>query len=249
MLCRYKDFILNNIASLSLYVPNPHSFYSVPLQSGVWENKSIKELLIEWRKKSTEHNDNLSMHISTNKDLKKLLQAKYLDTKLPDKSKNGEMNEIMKYYNTYFDKDSGNTRDDGIDQLQSYLKEEIESSKHNVIKLKKDLYEIKKELDKKKAVEDNKNIFFPIIPMYSPVIFHIFLTIFSICISFKWIYFNLYYLIPYTPEVVIPAILTNIVLFVWEYYKLYSKVRKYYKVSKVIHMFCKKKIHYFYKKK
>jgi hypothetical protein len=36
-------------------------------------------------------------------------------------------------------------------------------------------------------------------------------------------------------------ILTNIVLFVWEYYRLYSKVRKYYKLGKIIYIFCKEK--------
>jgi hypothetical protein len=165
------------------------------------------------------------------------------------------MNAIMKYYNSYFDEYSGNTREEGIKQLEGYLKEELDSSKHNISKLRKDMAEIKKEMDAKKAVEDakkavedNKNTFFPVIPMYSPSIFRIFLTIFSICISFKLIDFNLNYLIFHLPEVVIPTIITSVVLFAWECYRLYSKFRKYYKVGKIIYMFCKKKIYSFYKK-
>jgi hypothetical protein len=234
----------------------------VSLQSGVWENKSLKELFLELRKKSLEHNDKVLLYSSTKKDLTNLARAKYLDTKLPDKSTNGEMNVIMRYYNTYFDPDSGNTREEGIKQLQDYLKEELNTSKYNINKLRKDIDEIKKAMDAKKAVEDakkpvedakkaiedNKKTFFPIIPMYSPIIFRIFLTIFSICISFKLIDFNLNYLIFHIPEVVIPTIITSVVLFAWESYRLYSKFKKYYKLGKIVYMFCKKKIHSFHKK-
>jgi prefoldin subunit 5 len=255
ILSRYKYFILNNIALLSSDVPSPHSFYSVPLQSGVWENKSIKELFIELKKKCAEYNDNMSQHNSTIKDLTNLKKAKDLDTKISDKSKNRDMNEIIKYYDTFFDKDSGNDREEGIKQLEGYLKEELSGFKDNLRKIKKDIDEIKKEKDAKKAVEDakkaveeNKNTFFPLIPMYSPSIFRILLTIFSICISFKLIDFNLNYFIFHLPEVVIPTIITSVVLFAWECYRLYSKFRKYYKVGKIIYMFCKKKIYSFYKK-
>jgi hypothetical protein len=47
-----------------------------------------------------------------------LQKAKLLDTKLSDKSKNGEMNKIIGY------EDSGNTRQEGIEQVYEYLKEE-----------------------------------------------------------------------------------------------------------------------------
>jgi hypothetical protein len=83
--------------------------------------------------------------------------------------------------------------------------------------------------------------------MYSSILFHIFLTIFTFCIYFKLIDFDLSYWIFYTPEVAIPTIITSILWFVWEYYRLYSKVRKYYKVGKIIYMFCKKKIYSLYK--
>jgi hypothetical protein len=261
MLAIYKSFILNNIAPSCSYMPSPYSFYSVPLQSAVWDNLSLKELFLLFKRKGIEYNENVSLYNRTRKDYINFDKAKKLDTKISDKSKNGDMNEIIKYYNTYFDEDSGNSREEGIKQLEDYLKEELSSFKGNLTKIKNDIDEIKKEIyakkavedgkkevDVKKAVEDNKNTFFPVITMYSPSIFCIFLTIFSICISFKLIDFNLDYLIYHLPEVVIPTIITSTVLFAWESYRLYSKFRKYYKVGKIIYMFCKKK-YILYKKK
>lgn len=70
--------------------------------------------------------------------------------------------------------------------------------------------------------------------MYSSIIFRIFLAVFSICISFNLIDFNLNYLICHLPNVVIPTIITNVVLFIWESYRLYSKFNKYYKLCKTI---------------
>jgi uncharacterized membrane protein len=150
------------------------------------------------------------------------------------------MKEIMEYYESYFDEDSGNTREEGIKQLQDYLEEEIKIHRDKTINVKKNIDEIQKELDTRKAVEENKNIFIPIIPMYNPIIFNIFLTIFSFCIYFNLIDFNLNYLILHIPDVVLPTIITSILLFVWEYYRLYSKVRKYYNIGKIIYIFCKK---------
>jgi hypothetical protein len=34
------------------------------------------------------------------------------------------MNEIMKFYESYFDEESGNTREEGIKQLEASLREE-----------------------------------------------------------------------------------------------------------------------------
>lgn len=262
MLYRYKSFLLNNIAWSCSYIPSPHSFYSVPLQSGVWENLSLKELFFLVKRKNTEYNENVSLHNKTLKDIIHLKKAKKLDEKISDKTQNRDMNEITKYYGTFFDNESGNNREEGIKQLESYLKQELSSFKGNLSKIKKDVDDIKKEMDAKKAVEDakkavedgkkavedNKNTFFPLITMYSSNIFGILLTIFSICISFKLIDFNLDYLIYYLPEVALPTIITSTVLIAWEYYRLYSKFRRYYKVGKRIYIFCKKKIYSLYKK-
>ena len=240
ILYRYKSFMLNNIVRLSLYRPSPHRFYSVALQSGGWNNKSIPELLLEIKSKKREYNNNVDHFKNARTELKNLMKAKYLDSKLQDKSKNREMEEIIKFYEAYFDKDSGNTRAEGIAQLEGYLDEEIRTYLKNMSNIKKNIDEIQKELETKKAVEENQNTFIPIIPMYSPIIFSIFLTIFSFCISFKLIDFNLIFLNFHIPEFVIPTAITSILLFVWQYYRLYSKVRKYYKIGKIIYMFCKK---------
>jgi hypothetical protein len=175
------------------------------------------------------------------------------------------MKQIMKHYETYFDEDSGNTREQGIEQLEKYIKEEAESRFNEYEKLSKKMKDIKEEITKRreieenqkaveenqKAVEENQNTFlsiFPIIPMNSFSILRIFLTIFSCLISFKCIDLDLNYLMLNLPEITIPIMLTSVVLFVWEYYRLYSKVRKSYKVGKIIYIFCKDKLYPFYKK-
>ena len=126
----------------------------------------------------------------------------------------------------------------------------MNSYKNTCTKLKKDMDDIKRELDAKKAAEDakitveeNKNTFLPIIPMHSITLFRVLLTIFSYFIYFKLIDINLSFLIFNLPEVVIPWIITIIAYFVWESYRLYSKVRKYYKAGKIIYMFCIKNIY------
>ena len=175
------------------------------------------------------------------------------------------MKQIMKHYETYFDEESGNTRQEGIEQLEKYIKEEAESRFNIYKKLQTKMDEIKEEITKRReieknqraaeenqrAVEENQNTFlsiFPIITMNSFSILRILLTIFSCLISFKCIDFNLNYLMLNIPEITIPIMLTSIVLFVWEYYRLYSKVRKSYKVGKIIYIFCKEKVYPFYKK-
>ena len=168
------------------------------------------------------------------------------------------MKQIMKHYETYFDEDSGNTREQGIEQLEKYIKEEAESRFNEYEKLSKKMKDIKEEITKRreieenqKAVEENQNTFlsiFPIITINSFSILRILLTIFSCLISFKCIDFNLNYLMLNIPEITIPIMLTSVVLFVWEYYRLYSKVRKSYKVGKIIYIFCKDKLYPFYKK-
>ena len=50
------------------------------------------------------------------------------------------------------------------------------------------------------------------------------------------------------PTIVIPTFIINIILPLWEYYRLYSKIKKYYKLGKKVYMFCKDKISCFYKK-
>jgi hypothetical protein len=185
-------------------------------------------------------------------------KAKSLDDKLSDKSKNGEMNIIISYYETYFDEDSGNTRQEGIKQVHEYLKEEAKSYLIYYKNIKMKIDNIQKEIDKRKAVEGNQKVgeetqkaldnnqnsflILPIFTINSFTILRILLSIFSWFIYFKFSDFYLNYLIPNMPDVTIPMIFTSIVLFVWEYYKLYSKVRKYYKLGKRIYIFCKEKL-------
>jgi hypothetical protein len=58
ILYKYKYFIFNIIVPLSLYIPSPHKFYSVALQSSGLSNKSVSELILEMRNKKREYNIN-----------------------------------------------------------------------------------------------------------------------------------------------------------------------------------------------
>jgi len=265
----------------------------VSLQSSPFENKSLKELYVEMNRLSRSYKPLLSNTTSVESELKLLSKAKVLEDKLLDKEKNGEMNKLIEYYSTYFDEESGNTRQEGIGQLQEYLEQELEGHKatymrykfrhrmiwkviqdRKAIQAQKDIenqkdVEDKKDIENRKLVEENpktvenqkavenqkdieenkktvvntQNTFFAIfsiIPINIFTTLRILLTIFSLIISFNFIDFN--WLILYLPKIAIPTILTTIVLFVWEYYRLYSKVRKYCKVGKLIYMFCEKYI-------
>lgn len=240
VLYRYKHIILNNIVTLSLYKPSPYKFYSPALQSGGFNNnKSIPELILEIKNKKREYKLNEDQFYSARADYKNLIKAKVLDSKLSDKSKNTEMKDIMRFYDSYFDEESGNTREEGIKELEVYLVEEIQTAKKNTTNLIKEIKELHKDLETKKALEENKNILPPIIAMYNPILFSILLTIFSCCISFNLIDFNLNYFIFHILDVVIPTIMISTVLFAWESYRLYSKVRRYYNAGKTIYIFCK----------
>jgi hypothetical protein len=233
----------------------------VRLVSGIWDKKSTSELLLEMSNKTKEHQDNMGQYQESLNTLKTFRKAENLDKALSKNSlsnpeQNVEMKRLIEFYSTFFDEDSGNTREEGIKQLRRYLIDEVKADQNEANLSKKYLDDIKKEIDirkevpkNKEAIEENKNIFIPIIPMHVRILFRILLTFFSFGIYFKLIDFNLNYLIPYIPEVVIPTIFTSLVLFIWEYYRLYSKARKYYKVGKTTYMFCKKKIYSFYKKK
>ena len=104
------------------------------------------------------------------------------------------MEQLIKFYDSYFDEDSGNTREEGIKQLQSYLKEESQSLKASCTSLKKELDKMEKELETRVMKGENINAFIPIISLYRPIFFIVF-TVFSFCISFKLIDFNIDYLI------------------------------------------------------
>ncbi|WP_431998964.1 hypothetical protein, partial [Streptomyces fungicidicus] len=152
----HKSFILNRIILLNVHYPSPHKFKTVGLQSGLWDSKSTDELLLELKKfnalfKSTAKEYNLSF-----KELDLLNRAISLDSKLTDKSKNGEMNKIMHHYATYFDEESGNNRDTGIKEVHEYLTGELNShlNKHKNIKIK--IENIKKEIDKRNTPEEYK---------------------------------------------------------------------------------------------
>lgn len=254
MLYRYKSYILDNIVSLSLCSPNPHKFYSVRLQSGNGDKKSLSELILERRNKIIEYNKGAFEIRKAQGELRTVDKAKRLDDMLPDKSQNAEMKKIMNFYESYFDDESGNSREEGIKQVQDYIKGEIRNYQKRRETLKTEIKAIEKELDDrkeldiKKAVEENTNTLLPIIPINSFTIFSILLTVFSFIISFKLIDFDLNYLIFHITGIVIPTIIISAVLFLWEYYRLYNRIRKYYIICKRIYMFCKTKIYSFYKK-
>ena len=274
--------------------PKPYSFCNIGLKSGGWDKKSIGELLSERQKLLREHRDNVKQYSEANEELMNLIKAKDLDAKLPDKSKNWDMNHIIKFFDSFFDEDSGNTREEGIKELEDFLRGERKLYLEKCAKLKKDIEEIKTEYVNRKAAEEqskenieenieenqkpiekgkgkleedqqliekgkgkleedqplikNINTFLPIIPKYISIFYNIFLTTFTLCIYFKLIDLDLNYLVIHLPNITIPTIIISIFLFIWEYYRLYSKSIKYYKVGKVIYLLCKNKLYFLYKK-
>jgi hypothetical protein len=63
----------------------------------------------------------------------------------------------MKFFDSFFDEDSGNTREEGIKELEDFLEEERKVYKANCERLKKDLEDIKTEYFRRKAaVEQSK---------------------------------------------------------------------------------------------
>lgn len=182
------------------------------------------------------------------RELRLFNRAKALDDKLLDKSKNGEMNEMIKFYASFFDEESGNDREQGIKKVQDYLTGEAQSktaiyvrekarvftmdtvidlhikdmqdqavkarymSEENERKRKREEYE--EEFKRKRMTLEKKNIFLPIIPIYNPIIFHLFFTILAFSISFGLIPFDLSCINLYIPEFAIPTIISNFILFI-----------------------------------
>ena len=124
------------IGDFSMYSPSPHRFKSVCLQSGVWSNKSIPELLSEKDSIAKEFKDTKYELKGLNTDLKDLRKAEVVN-RVAEDSKNGPLKIMKEAYPTYFDEESGNTTREGIHELESYLKEEISVCENKKVELKK----------------------------------------------------------------------------------------------------------------
>lgn len=209
---------------------------------------------VRLHKNSSENLDNIKY------ELKIFKKARYLEDALKDKSQNTEMKKVINYYETYFDEESGNTREQGIEELQQYLNTELKGHTNTVDTLKTKVGMLKQEINKRKMyLEENNNpdeanpgklaSIFPIIPLNSFIILRLLSTILSFFIWFKLINLDFNYFMLNIPEITIPTILISIVLFIWEYLRLFSKVRNCFKFGKKIYIFCKEKFDSFCKKK
>lgn len=236
-----------------------------------------------------------SAEYKENKEQLRILEKfSKIDSVITDKSTNTELAKIMEHYNSYFDEESGNTKEEGINQLKEYLKQEKDASANTYKKATEEASELKKILLDKGCIfrnpsksltpesntsklsesstrpsklsqstlssELDKKSFFPIIPFFGYTVFfiRIFLAIFSVCITFKFIDLNLNFLLSLIPEgiipeVAIPTIIITITLLIWELYRLYKKIIKYGRFVKYVFMFGKKaytlgkQIYIFYK--
>lgn len=61
------------------------------------------------------------------KGIKSFFKALGLDDVLEDKTKNIDMQKIIKHYDSFFDEDSWNTREEGLKQLKEYLVEDVDT--------------------------------------------------------------------------------------------------------------------------
>ena len=199
----------------SLSRPSPHGFTSVGLHSG-FSSKSISDLLSEKKSTAALYKENKEEYVSLYRDLKDARKAKLLENKVTDKTQNRGIEQMTETYPHFFDEDSGNTRMEGITQLEQYLKDELSVVSKNRKELKETLEQINKELDARKVAKETANTFFPFIALYSTGFFPIFLTMFSFCIYFKLIDLD-YYLnfdLPniVLPNIVLPTIITSTIL-------------------------------------
>nr|YP_010692857.1 hypothetical protein P1Q94_mgp10 [Periconia digitata]WCA44856.1 hypothetical protein [Periconia digitata] len=140
------------------------------------------------------------------------------------------MKKIMEFYESYFDEESGNTRQEGLDQVKEYLEEELKTRGNSLKNLQKNINELNKEITSKKeaeelarkelekASEENKNLLIPMIPINFSFIFRVLLTIFSFSIYFNLFEFTI-------PDIILPGIIISMVLFLWECYRLYNRVK------------------------
>lgn len=202
----YKCFVGDSYR----YIPSPHGFESMTLQSGIWSDKSITELLSSKARIAEKLHESKNELDGLHSDLKDLRKAKIVSRVAVD-SKNGPLKTMKEAYPEYFDDESENNTTEGIDQLGRYLSSEISAQKKNRVELKKKYDEIKEALEAKKAVEENTNLIIPF-TTFSPIIFSIFLSIFSFCIYFKLI--DTYLINFDMPEIIIPTIITSTVLFI-----------------------------------
>lgn len=104
------------------------------------------------------------------------------------------MQKIIKHYDSFFDEDSGNTREEGLKQLKEYLVEDVDTKSNKKKDLENELKTMIEEINtitatlknkkavenNKKAVENNQNSF-SILPFVSINSFNI------LRISFKFI--------------------------------------------------------------
>jgi predicted solute-binding protein len=70
-----------------------------------------------------EHSKYVEQYSNASTELNSIKKAKELDNMLTDKSLNTDMNRIMKFFETFFDEESGNTREQGIKQVEELLEE------------------------------------------------------------------------------------------------------------------------------
>jgi chaperonin cofactor prefoldin len=186
--------------------------------------KNLDDIFSIRQKHIEQYKETVEEFKKSKEELNIINKARNLEDILSDKTKNAEMNKIMKFYGSYFDEESGNTRKEGIDQLKEYLEVELKTHENNIRKLQQNIKELNKDIDnKKEAIEaakkevekitENKNIFIPIIPMNITIIFRMLFAIFSFSIYFNFIDFNVINLIFNVPEIVLPTIISSTLLF------------------------------------
>lgn len=259
---KFNNLIVKFTLLFACSNPSPHKFYSIPLQSTMGDsNKSIPELLSERKNKFNEFKENLDEFNNVKTNLKNLKKAIDLDSVLPDKTKNWEMKQIMKFYEHFFDEDSGNTREEGIKQLNGYLWDEHKTYKNKLDTLKTRIQDIEKEVRSRKelkpdntSVIDKNQIIYPLIPIFIHIRFliQILFTILSVSITLNLIDLNIIDYIHWILDldiftlynIYIHPYVFIIALLLWEVYRIYNKTIKYYRIIKYIYIFSKKKYYY-----
>lgn len=127
------------------YPPKPHQFTSIELKSSGLSSSTIGRLV--------EKKSDIEKEISDMRSDRSVIWAQLKDAKATlrlsshiDDSKNNALKDIKKEYPTFFDEESNNTNQEGLNQVVKYLTDEYSGLQSGIAKLKKDIERIESKI-------------------------------------------------------------------------------------------------------
>lgn len=213
-----------------------HSFIYVPLYSTTPFQQKYNKLLQEKR----ECRDELT---ELKDSLKTIKDAVRLDSILPDKSQNSSMKTILSHYKEFFDEESGNTVEEGLNQLRKELSADYKFKYNKYEEIKKELGVLESNWQSSSffIVFPINNVFFKLINIILPYV----TLLISLVISVMFIMPNLelfmfmpdfiFDFIHFIQNVIKYEIILSLPIFIWSYYSFLRKIIKCINLGKRIY--------------